>query len=599
MKIIKDTLKAECYAMKLLFETNVGLGIFYLFFYAIDYPISLANTFIWKYIIDELTCVYKGISNEKRICVLLCLYFGIMLFGLCVKKVNYGVIRPILHTASQKKLDERIMRKMAELDPSFFDDPENYDMIQIAKNSRQEISGAMTFFLRETISAVTFLVSLVAFLSIEPVAGCIYLATNLPSVVIKYKNGIKMDRYSIKSIPENREKNYYRSLLTGKAYAKDLRLYNLKHHWKKRYNDLWEEIRKERFKIFSQGIKLSYISVILSVIGKSFLIGFSVYSIVNGKMTLGTMIMFFSFAEKTNSMFLALVVSIPNHIKITIPHINRFMQFVTYEGTAKSNGNAFTEGLLEIEFRDVCFRYPKCDEDILHHLNLKIEAGKKIMLVGENGAGKTTLIKLLLRFYEPYCGEILINGKNIKDYSRKELYRMFSVCFQDITKYSLTMAENIAISDIERIDDEKEIQKAANAAGVDVISNLFSQGYNADLTRKFNDKGYELSGGQWQKVAISRAFFRNARFLILDEPSSALDPEAEEHVFSSFKKLCKNKGGIVISHRMSSAILADEIVLLKKGKIAEQGTHEELMKLNGEYAYLYNLQARKYMKENG
>jgi ATP-binding cassette subfamily B protein len=219
-------------------------------------------------------------------------------------------------------------------------------------------------------------------------------------------------------------------------------------------------------------------------------------------------------------------------------------------------------------------------------------------LIGINGAGKSTLIKLLLRFYEPQSGQILLDGKDIKKYSIEELHKLFGVCFQNTENYSLTMRENIAISDVSRIDDTDAVNAAAHAAGADKIYENFTDGLESDMTRKFNDKGYELSGGQWQKIGIARAFFRNSRFIILDEPSSALDPEAEDFIFSSFKSLCQNKGGILISHRLSSIIMVDEVVLLDNGTVIEQGTHAELIRNGGKYTELYNMQAEKYINKS-
>ena len=220
---------------------------------------------------------------------------------------------------------------------------------------------------------------------------------------------------------------------------------------------------------------------------------------------------------------------------------------------------------------------------------------KNILIVtGGPGTGKTTIIKLLLRFYEPQSGEILLGGKSIKCYPLEELHNMFGVCFQDVNHYSLSLRENIAISDIRRKSDDEAVYLAAQASGADRIIETLENGLDTDMTRKFNDKGAELSGGQWQKVALARAFFRDSQFVILDEPSSALDPEAEDYIFSSFKRLCKNKGGILVSHRLSSIMMVDEIFLLDDGAVIESGTHAELMKQDGKYAQMYRMQAEKY-----
>lgn len=590
----KKFVAAEWYAIKLLFSSQPVLAVLYMLFFAISYPVSLVSIFLWKEVLDALTEEYSGSDTLESIILLVALYLAITLIITCVNKVNFGVIRPILYMKSQKKLDELIMKKMSELDLSFFDDPSNQDMLQVAQNSKQEVSDAMTYFIREIISAVTFFVALGYFLSIEPAVGCAYLLTGIPNVIINHNATVKMDRFSIKSVPENRVKDYYRSLLTTDSYAKDLRLYNLRTYWLEKYQNIWNKLRAERTKIFTRGVTLSSISLLLSVIGSVLIVGYSSYSVLCGGMTIGTLTMFLSFAEKSDRQFRSLCQSVPKHIKVTIPHILRFTEFISLPSQDTMGEEPIEHTPPYIEFQNVSFHYPNDDRNVLQNLNLTIAPGKKVLLVGKNGAGKTTIVKLLLRFYRPTEGQILINGKNIESYSQKELYRIFSVCFQDIIQYAMTMRENITISDINRINDIDDIQKAAHTAEVDTIYESFSEGLDADLTRNFSSKGYVLSGGQWQKVALSRAFFRDSAFMIFDEPSSALDPDAENFVFESIKSLCQNKGGLIISHRLTAVPLADFIIFLKDGKISESGTHQELIEQNGEYAYMYRLQADKY-----
>ena len=220
---------------------------------------------------------------------------------------------------------------MSELDLSFFDDPSNQDMLQVAQNSKQEVSDAMTYFIREIISAVTFFVALGYFLSIEPAVGCAYLLTGIPSIIINHNATVKMDRFSIKSVPENRVKDYYRSLLTTDSYAKDLRLYNLRTYWLEKYQNIWNKLRAERTKIFTRGVTLSSISLLLSVIGSVLIVGYSSYSVLCGGMTIGTLTMFLSFAEKSDRQFRSLCQSVPKHIKVTIPHILRFTKFISLQ----------------------------------------------------------------------------------------------------------------------------------------------------------------------------------------------------------------------------------------------------------------------------
>lgn len=216
-------------------------------------------------------------------------------------------------------------------------------------------------------------------------------------------------------------------------------------------------------------------------------------------------------------------------------------------------------------------------------------------LIGVNGAGKTTIVRLLLRFYEPQSGQILLNGTDIREYTMASLWSVFGVCFQSVEHYAMKLRENVTISDIEREYDIEALNTSAHLSGLDRVIEDWKDGWDTLMTRKFSDDGKELSGGQWQKVGLSRAFFGNADIVILDEPSSALDAEAEDVIFSSFATLCRDKGGILISHRLSSVMMVDKILYINGGRLTEYGTHSELMKKNGEYAKLYRLQAEKYI----
>ena len=403
----KKFVAAEWYAIKLLFSSQPVLAVLYMLFFAISYPVSLVNIFLWKEVLDALTEEYSGSDTLESIILLVALYLAITLIITCVNKVNFGVIRPILYMKSQKKLDELIMKKMSELDLSFFDDPSNQDMLQVAQNSKQEVSDAMTYFIREIISAVTFFVALGYFLSIEPAVGCAYLLTGIPSVIINHNATVKMDRFSIKSVPENRVKDYYRSLLTTDSYAKDLRLYNLRTYWLEKYQNIWNKLRAERTRIFTRGVTLSSISLLLSVIGSVLIVGYSSYSVLCGGMTIGTLTMFLSFAEKSDRQFRSLCQSVPKHIKVTIPHILRFTEFISLPSQDAIGEEPIEHTPPYIEFQNVSFHYPNDDRNVLQNLNLTIAPGKKVLLVGKNGAGKTTIVKLLLRFYRPTLSQQL------------------------------------------------------------------------------------------------------------------------------------------------------------------------------------------------
>ncbi|WP_230077868.1 ABC transporter ATP-binding protein [Brevibacillus sedimenti] len=250
-----------------------------------------------------------------------------------------------------------------------------------------------------------------------------------------------------------------------------------------------------------------------------------------------------------------------------------------------------------ITFENVSFRYIHGDRDVLSNVSFHINPQEKIAIIGQNGSGKTTLIKCLMGLYPPLHGQIKIDGKNIFDIDQKQLLSNITVIFQDFIRYHLTVRENIAVGDIKRMDDWERIQAVAKVSGTDSFIQQFALGYETPLGRLLVD-GEDLSGGQWQKIALARALFRDSQVVILDEPTASLDPIAEMEIFQNFKLLADKKIAIFISHRMAASRMADRIIVMKEGKIVEMGTHEELMELRQEYYHMYTMQAQWFSAES-
>jgi ABC-type multidrug transport system fused ATPase/permease subunit len=250
-----------------------------------------------------------------------------------------------------------------------------------------------------------------------------------------------------------------------------------------------------------------------------------------------------------------------------------------------------------IEFRNVSFSYPGKERKVIKNVNLTLRPGETVVLVGLNGAGKTTFIKLLTRLYDPTEGEILLDGKDLRDYDVKELYRLYGLIFQDFGKYAVSFADNIRFGDLKKADDGTALQRAAAQSGADHVAEGLKHGYETQLMRYFDRDGTELSIGQWQKLSVARAFYSDADILILDEPTASLDPLAEKEIFERFDELRGDKTAIFVSHRLSSATVASKIVVLENGRVAEEGNHRELMERNGKYALLFNTQAERYLEE--
>ena len=590
---VKQTLQTEWFLVKLMFKTDALRGFVYWLITGMQYAIPLVSVWLWKKILDDLTLIYQAKTSNNSVWIFLGVYLALQVFSSLINQVNSVIYQKIKRNASYD-MDMAIMQKMSRIDTAFFDDPKNSDAMNAAQTSEGYIAGNIPWAVDTIIRIISFISGLAMFLSHDWLVGIIFMVTYIPGAIISYKHKAKVDQWSIDNIPETRKKNYYKSLLTGSYAAKDLRLYNLADYFKQKYNELWDKIRNEREELFVKGTATSFLASLLTYSGIVVIILMSVRSVLLGSMAIGTLGLYIGLAQTCGENFGTIIDDLACQIEIVVPHVIQFNRFLNYENKIKDQGEESVPHFPEIEFRNVCFRYPSNEEYTLNNLSFKIESGKKIALIGVNGAGKTTIIKLLLRFYEPQTGEIMLDGKNIRNYPLNDVHKLFGVCFQDINHYSLTFRENIAISDIDRKDDTESVKAAAMASGIGKLVDEWDNGLETDMTRQFNDNGAELSGGQWQKVALARTFFRNSQFIILDEPSSALDPEAEDYIFSSFKRLCRDKGGILISHRLSSIMMVDEIVLLDNGFVIETGTHAELMQKNGKYAEMYRMQAEKY-----
>ncbi len=252
----------------------------------------------------------------------------------------------------------------------------------------------------------------------------------------------------------------------------------------------------------------------------------------------------------------------------------------------------------EIEFKNVSFKYPKTDKYIYKNLSLKIKKGQRLAIVGINGAGKTTFVKLLCRLYEPTSGEILINGVNIQSFSKEEYYKILSVVFQEVKTFAFTVAENVSLENLEEVDREKVLHCIEKAGVGDKINSL-EKGIDTSLLKILDGEGIELSGGENQKLALARALYKNGKIVILDEPTSVLDAVAEYNIYKGFDELIGDKTAIYISHRLASTKFCDVIAFFENGEIVEYGTHEELLKKNGKYSDMFNIQAQYYKEEVG
>jgi ATP-binding cassette subfamily B protein len=395
--------------------------------------------------------------------------------------------------------------------------------------------------------------------------------------------------------PERRELDYVRYLGASDETAKEVKIFGLADFIINRFKTLSDKFYADNTRLaVRRSVWGSFFSV-LGSIGYYVAYGVIIYQTVTGKTTVGTLTFLAGSFRQLSTLMENMLTRFTTVSQGAI-YLNDFLEFFQIKPKIKVAvaplpfPNPIQQGFV---FEDVGFQYYNSNNWANRHLSFTLKPGEKLALVGENGAGKTTLVKLLARLYDPTEGRILLDDIDLKDYDINSLRLNLGIIFQDYLKYQMTFSQNIAVGNITEIDNKELIKKAAEESLADMLAAKLPHQYEQWLGRKFND-GIELSGGEWQKVALARAYMKDAQVLILDEPTAALDARAEYEVFQRFAELTKGKSAVLISHRFSTARLADRILVLDKGALLEMGTHEQLLLKNGRYAELFNLQAMGY-----
>jgi ATP-binding cassette subfamily B protein len=557
------------------------------------------QAWVAKLIVDAVVGAINGrVGSQaglRAVLPLLGMEFGLLLIQSVVSQ-GRSLAEHVLHSRLNLSINTRIIRKALDLDLAHFENAEFYDKLQNARREADwrglQIMNSGFYLVQNSITLVSFAALLLRF---SPLLAAVLFLATIPAFLAQSRYAELNFRVISWRAPEARKLAYLEHLLTDYSAVKEVKLFGLGGPLLGRYADLfWKFLREDQ--VIAQKRSLASLGWgLLATLTYYFSYAWIVWRAAGGAITLGDMTLYLAVFRSSQNTFESIFNGLGELYEngLFMSNLFAFLALAPQMSTATTARRSASSAARGVEFRGVSFRYEGHETWALRDINLTIRPREKIALVGPNGAGKTTMIKLLTRLYDPTEGEILFDGVDLRQYDPVELRRRIGVIFQDFVHYHLSAAENVGFGQVEALDDRLRIQAASRKSGAHEVIEALPEGYETTLGRWFFG-GRELSGGEWQKVALGRAFMRECDLLVLDEPTASLDAENELRVFQQFRALTEERMAVIISHRFSTVRMADRIYVLDEGRVIEQGTHAELLALGGTYARLFTLQAESY-----
>jgi ATP-binding cassette, subfamily B, bacterial len=567
--------------------------------------IPLGVLWIGKLIVDEVVHAISLASSGgtvpwTRLALLIGIELGIALVGEGLSRLS-ALLESLLGDLFANRTSVQLMQHAATLDLEQFEDAEIYDKLERARRQTVGRIGLFTMLLATLQDLITLVSLSVALAVYVPWLLVLLAVAVLPSLLGETHFASLGYSLLYSWTPERRQLDYLRYIGASDISAKELKLFGLSDFLVGRYDRLSQDFYQANK---SLAVRRSVVSTLLAAVGT--LGYYGAYAVIiyltvigyhssAGPFTIGVLTFLAGSFRQSRDLIQRVLLSLSQVFEQSL-YLDDLFTFLDIEPSIRPKPGARPVPVpirTGFAFEGVGFRYPGSEQWAVRRLDFSLSPGERLALVGENGAGKTTLVKLLARLYDPTEGRILLDGVDLREYDIDSLRRNVGVIFQDFVRYDFMLKENIAVGNIERVADEPAIKTAAERSLADSVAQRLTGRYEQMLGKRF-EGGVDLSGGEWQKVALARAYMRDAQLLILDEPTAALDARAEYEVFLRFSELTKGRMAVLISHRFSTVRMADRILVLKNGELVEQGTHEALVALGGLYSELFQLQAAGY-----
>lgn len=592
---IEGTVRGLPRVAKLTWQASPAMTIVVLLSTVVSGLMPTLTAYLAKLLLDAVVAAVRGQGSTARIVEITGFQLAVFTFT-AVSTALTNIAQQLLQERMTLTIRHQVMAHASRMDLSFFEDSVSYDLLrQASQEAPSRPVSMMSSALSLGRTAITFGSMIGLLVSISPLLAVISLLAPVPAFISQSRYGGRAFMLALYVSPIRRRLDYLSQLVTVDTYAKETKLFGLGPYLVDRFRKLGQTYYGRERKLATTRNLVGTAWSLLSTVSGSAIALYIALEAVGGRLTIGDLALYTSAATAVQTSVSGLFNGFSGMYENNL-YLDTLYQFLAMEPkiTAPPRPRPLPEPVRgHVEFQEVTFCYPGAGQPALESVSFEIRPGETVAVVGRNGAGKSTLFKLLCRLYDPTAGRILLDGVDIREFEPARLRSLISAMFQDYVTYQGTAAENIGLGQLDHLEDRPRISEAGGRAGVAERIESLPKGYDSPLGRWF-DQGVNLSGGEWQKIALARAFVRDSPILILDEPTSALDARAEHDLFTRLRVLAHGRTTLYISHRFSTVRQAGKILLLDHGKLAEQGTHAELMALEGAYAELFTLQASAY-----